>query len=120
MTVIPGIDQSSWFVLNRAWPLDKKQLLSTIDRLTLSITQRRVWMIVYDSDLNIRKELKTEPGTEFTTETDRDNFGGWWDPAIHKEVIKNETTVPFESQYLIYWDFKLEADMILNGNLVVL
>lgn len=46
--------------------------------------------------------------------------GGGEDPAIHKEVIENQTIVPEKSQYLLYWDLTLESDMILYGNLVLL
>gem|GEM_PF-4087593 len=59
---------------NTAAPLDAKMQLSTIDRLDLTNTQRRLGMIVYDTDLGVYRQFINEPGTANTTETDWIDF----------------------------------------------
>lgn len=123
MSDIPGIQQSSWFVLNAQTPADKKMKLTTIDRLGLTFVQRRLGMIVYDQDLDQRKQLATNPTGDVTTETDWVDFGWWTDPAIHKNIIKDEDviiTVPEWSQYIVYETFDFDGGMILDWWLCVM
>ena len=70
MTLIPGIQISSTFARNSAGPVDGKMKLTTTDRLSLSFVQRWLGMLVYDSDLNIWKQLTNNPVGDTTLEDD--------------------------------------------------
>ncbi len=78
MAQLSGIKISSSFVLNSGSPLDKKMMLTTAQRLTLTYVQR--WgtnggMIVYDTDLGVWKKLINNPVSDVTTEADWEDFG---------------------------------------------
>lgn len=64
MATLPGIPYSSQIVLNIAKPLDAKMRLSTANRLALDdITQAWIGMIVYDTDLDVWKQLTALPSS---------------------------------------------------------
>jgi len=113
MAVLSWIQLASQMVENTAWPLDAKQKLNTTTRLELSATQRWVWMLVYDTDLDVYKQLVNEPWTTDTEEGDWITFGTWTSPSnkiLKKECTEidntNDTQTVFElseSSWVINW-----------------
>jgi len=74
MTIIPWIQLSSRMIENTASPLDWKMQLNTQDRLDLTTTQRWLWMIVYDTELNKWKQLINHHSNTATVESDWSDF----------------------------------------------
>lgn len=99
MTIISGIQQASGFVKNSKGPLDKKTRLSTADRLALTNVQRDgEGMVIYDTDLKIRKILINDPAGDTTTEADWEDFatgGGGSGDAIEYTTNQTYSEVPY-------------------------
>lgn len=94
MAFLSWIQLSSQLIENTAWPLDWKQRLDTNTRLELSITQRWIWMLVYDTDLDLYKQLVNEPWTTNTTNSDWETFWTWiwWTTWFQKKQSFNITS----------------------------
>ena len=76
MTVFAGIQLGSPMVENSALPLDRKTLwVDSTERNNLTVTQRRLWMIWYKQDDELRYKMINEPGTPSTTDGDWEIFG---------------------------------------------
>jgi len=98
-------------------PLDAKTRLSTDDRLKLTKTQRWLWCLVYDTDVDKWKQLINEDWDDETEEEDWINFWTtftiWqesftidWDDTIS---LNNTPTTNSEDVYLTWihlvsWD----------------
>jgi len=113
MATISGIQLSSQIIENTSWPLDAKMMLPTSIRLSLSNVQRWVWMLCYDTDLDVYKQLVNEPWTTDTEESDWVTFADWTSSSnktLKKEYTEiddtNDTQTVFElseSSWVIYW-----------------
>ena len=110
MAFISWIQVSSAISLWIASPVDAKMKLDTDTRLHLTSTQRWLWCIIYDTDLNKWKQLINEAWNDDTVEDDWIDF--WITYTINQEqsTIDWNTSIslnnlPVENSEDVYLDW---------------
>lgn len=116
MAFLSWIQLASQLVENTAWPLDKKMQLSDSDRLSLSQTQRWLWMIVFSTTQWKWKILKSDYWNIDTDEWEWEDFtfsSSGWSINIWRKIINVTAPLEASKDYEITDTFVYQSECIL-------